>query len=78
MASLAHALGAKEWSAEGAAKALEDLVRSIGLPTRLSEAGVKPEHTQQLVEKSLCDGCHTCNPRPCTAADMEAILQAAF
>ncbi|MFA6032957.1 MAG: iron-containing alcohol dehydrogenase, partial [Myxococcota bacterium] len=75
---IAEALRADELSAEGAATAVEELIRAIGLPCRLSEAGVTEAHIVKMVPKCMEDGCHPSNPRVCTAADMEALYRAAM
>jgi alcohol dehydrogenase class IV len=78
IAEVASALGAADTSGEGAAAAVARLLEDIGLPPRLSDAGVKEEHLSVLTEKAMADGCHTQNPRSVKAADMEALLRAAF
>jgi len=32
----------------------------------------------RLVEKAVADACHQSNPRPCTPADFEHLITAAF
>jgi alcohol dehydrogenase class IV len=64
-------------AAEAAIAAVEKLNADIGLPRCLGEVGVTPEMIPVMVPKAMEDGCHQCNPRPTTAADMEALyLQA--
>ena len=64
-------------AAEAAIAAVEKLNADIGLPRCLGEVGVTPEMIPVMVPKAMEDGCHRCNPRPTTAADMEALyLQA--
>jgi alcohol dehydrogenase class IV len=41
-------------------------------------AGVKPEQLPRLVQIATADMCHQTNPRPCTAADFEALFKAAM
>ena len=65
-------------SAEAVAAAIEELARKMGLPLSLSKAGVTEKHIELLVQKAMTDGCHGCNPRPCTAADMEQLFRAAL
>jgi len=77
-ADVAVALRASEASAEGAARAVEALLKKLGLPTRLSAAGVTLKHIEQMIPKAMEDGCHPSNPRACTAADMEALYKAAL
>jgi len=78
VADVAPALGSEDVSGEGAARAVLELCRQIGLPTRLSEAGVTQAMIPKLTEKAMQDGCHTCNPRDCTQEDMESLFLAAL
>jgi len=57
---------------------LERLKHQIGLPAGLKAAGVLKKNFPRLVEVALADGCHTTNPRPCTAADFERFFEEAF
>ncbi len=57
---------------------LQQLKASVGITGRLSAHGVKPEHLRRLVEIATADICHQTNPRPCTAADFEALFKAAM
>src|SRR4051812_32317878 len=58
---------------------LVDAMRTaIGLPRKLSQAGVKREMIPQLVEKALADACHQSNPRPVTEVDFERLINEAF
>lgn len=57
---------------------LEGLKARIGIPARLSEAGVRPEHLERLVEIAVRDGCHQYNPRPVTREDFREIFQKAL
>jgi len=78
VADVARALGAADTSGQGAAAAVESLLDRIGLAKTLTKAGVVDAHLPALVEKAMQDGCHGCNPRKCEAADMEALLKAAW
>jgi alcohol dehydrogenase class IV len=78
VADVAPALGSEDGSGEGAARAVLELCRQIGLPTRLCEAGVTEAMIPKLTEKAMQDGCHTCNPRDCTPEDMESLFLAAL
>jgi 4-hydroxybutyrate dehydrogenase len=78
VADVAPALGTDDVSGEGAAQAVLELSRQIGLPTRLSEAGVTKDMIPKLTEKAMQDGCHTCNPRECRPEDMESLFLAAL
>ena len=57
---------------------LRQLKLDIGITTRLADFGVTPAHLPRLVEIATADICHQTNPRPCTAADFEALFQAAM
>jgi hypothetical protein len=74
---LAHACGLA-----GGGKALvpwlRELKASVGIAGPLSKHGVKPEHLPRLVEIATADICHQTNPRPCQAADFEALFKAAL
>ena len=78
VADVAPALGSEDVSGEGAARAVLELCRQIGLPTRLCEVGVTEAMIPKLTEKAMQDGCHTCNPRDCTPEDMESLFLAAL
>jgi len=54
---------------------LEELNRSVGLPLRLSEAGVKEEHVPQLVAIAINDVCHGCNVRDVSRDDFEMLFK---
>lgn len=53
---------------------LRQLKVDLGITTRLADFGVRPEHLPRLVEIATADMCHQTNPRPCTAADFEALF----
>ena len=57
---------------------LRELKASIGLSGGLAARGVKSEQLPRLVEIASADMCHQTNPRPCTAADFEALFKAAM
>ncbi|MDP2369234.1 iron-containing alcohol dehydrogenase [Rhodoferax sp.] len=57
---------------------LRALKRNVGITGTLASHGVKPEHLGRLVEVATADICHQTNPRPCTAADFEALFKAAM
>jgi alcohol dehydrogenase class IV len=57
---------------------LQQLKTSLGITGRLGAHGVKPEHIPRLVEIATADICHQTNPRPCQAADFEALFKAAM
>jgi len=57
---------------------LRALKRNVGITGTLASHGVKPEHLARLVEVASADICHQTNPRPCTAADFDALFKAAM
>ena len=57
---------------------LAALKARIGIPAKLAEKGVKPEHVPRLVEIAVADICHQTNPKPCKAADFERIFRVAL
>jgi alcohol dehydrogenase class IV len=50
----------------------------IGISGKLQAHGVRPEQLPRLVEIAVADSCHQTNPRPCTAADFEALFEEAM
>ena len=54
------------------------LVADAGLPTRLSQAGVKEPDLPRIAELAFRDASHQGNPRPTTEADLLGIARAAF
>lgn len=59
-------------------QAMSDLVRRIGIPTRLRELGVTREQLDGIAAAALDDNAHKTNPRPMQQADYLAVLQAAY
>lgn len=57
---------------------LRELKASVGIQGPLAKHGVKAEHLPRLVEIATADICHQTNPRPCKAADFEALFKAAL
>jgi alcohol dehydrogenase class IV len=57
---------------------LRQLKTSVGITGGLAAHGVKPEHLARLVQIATADICHQTNPRPCTAADFEALFKTAM
>jgi alcohol dehydrogenase class IV len=57
---------------------LRQLKTSIGIVGGLGVHGVRLEHLPRLVEIATTDICHQTNPRPCSAADFEALFKTAF
>jgi alcohol dehydrogenase class IV len=57
---------------------LKTLKASVGISGGLAAHGVTPAHLPRLVAIATADICHQTNPRPCTAADFEALFKAAM
>ena len=57
---------------------LKALKVSVGITGGLAAHGVTPAHLPRLVAIATADICHQTNPRPCTAADFEALFKAAM
>ena len=57
---------------------LQQLKTSVGITGGLAAHGVTPAHLPRLVEIAVADICHQTNPRPCSAADFEALFKAAM
>jgi maleylacetate reductase len=71
--AIAHIFGGEE-----AGPAIEAFVRSLGLPTRLSEQGIAEADIPDLAARWRGDAPIATNPRPVRdAADLEAILRLA-
>src|SRR5687768_8003253 len=77
MAELARVCGAGT-TAMDFVEWLVALKARIGIPAKLAEKGVKPEHVPRLVEIAVADICHQTNPKPCKAADFERIFRGAL
>ena len=61
-----------------AINAVEDLIRRIGLPATLRQAGVEPGQLPALAQKASEDGCHATNPRPCSEEDFKRLFEEVF
>ncbi len=61
---------------------IEDMLNELnslsGLPTKLSEAGVKREDFKSIAERSLNDGAMIVNPKQVSYDDVIEILKQAF
>ena len=62
-----------------AADAVSDLVKSLGLPTRLRDVGIKQSDLKQVAENSMKDKWIHTNPNKISSAsDVMAILESAW
>ena len=72
---MARIVGAKEETPEAFLRWLADLKAQIGVPAKLSGAGVKVE--SGIVDLALADSCHLNNPVPVTREDFARIFREA-
>lgn len=77
-ADVAQALDLTGADEQAVAQRLEQFVGSLGLPTRLSEVGVREEHIPGLATRMLADPGAIANVRDVTADDFQALLRAAL
>lgn len=75
---MAQNIGLEDQSGEGIVNWLFDLNKKLGLPTKLSDAGVKAEHLDQLADLAILDFCHPNNPKPVTREDFKKIYEEAL
>jgi alcohol dehydrogenase class IV len=71
-------IGPVERQAEAAVQAVATLLRDVGLPTRLSDAGVREDQIPALSAQAIGDANWRTNPRPVTQGDLEALYRQAF
>ena len=65
-ARMAHAMNLTNTSGDNLVNHLFNLNHQLGLPTRLSQIGVKEEHLETLSNLAFADFCHPANPKPLT------------
>ncbi|MCL6594229.1 MAG: iron-containing alcohol dehydrogenase, partial [Alicyclobacillus sp.] len=73
-AQLAAALRGQAEPAEALADTVAELAEAIGLPQRLPEVGVQPQHWPQIAADTLKSIQLQYNPRPVETADVLALL----
>ena len=81
MADLAGRLGlGRGGDAAGHLVTLTELVLArMPLPRRLGQlAGLERDQIAEYARLAMLDHCHRTNPRPCTQADMEDLLDRAW
>lgn len=75
---IARAMQLKEETGEAVVDRLFELNKSIGLPAKLSDIGVKKEHIEPLSELALADFCHPNNPKTVSLADFRNLYAEAL
>jgi len=76
--NMAITVGLKNQSGEGFLNWLEMLKTELGIPAKLSAAGVKKEQLDALVNVAIQDVCHQNNPAPCSREDFVKIFSEAI
>ncbi|MFW5829294.1 MAG: lactaldehyde reductase, partial [Planctomycetota bacterium] len=67
-----------EQANQAALKAIEDLSSKVGIPSGLSELGVKEEDIPTMAANALNDVCKGCNPKEVDLESTKAIYSAAM
>lgn len=65
-------------SAGSCAAVIRELRARVGLPSSLSEVGVRRDQLEKLADLAVHDACHTLNPRPCTRDDLLMLYERSF
>lgn len=76
--TLATMIGLKDPTPQAFIGWLEQLKKDCGIPSRLSEAGVKKDQLERLVQVAVEDSCHQNNPRVCSREDFVKIFNEAM
>ena len=81
---LARAMGVsvsgltEQEAAEAAELHLRSMLAEMGVPRRLRDVGVRPEHFRELAQEALQDMIVAGNPRPVTVEDALTVLEEAY
>ncbi len=70
---IARTLDLKEETGSAVVNYLFDFNSRIGIPHKLSEIGVKPEHIETLADLAIADFAHPNNPKPVTREDFKQL-----
>jgi alcohol dehydrogenase class IV len=70
---IARAMELKEETGEAVVDRLFALNEELNLPLRLRDAGVQPEHIEQLSDLAFADFCHPNNPKPVSREDFKKL-----
>jgi alcohol dehydrogenase class IV len=76
--TMARMIGLEEETPEGFVHWLEGLKARVGIPARLSGAGIEKAQLGTLPDLAFQDTCHLNNPRPCTTEDFRRIYAQAY
>jgi len=77
-ARIASALGVSDQTADAVVDYLHQLNKTVGLPIRLRDVGVKETDIDRLVSLAVEDVCHQCNPLPVSIDDFRRLYRAAW
>ncbi|MCS6933668.1 MAG: iron-containing alcohol dehydrogenase [Chitinophagales bacterium] len=77
-ARMSIVLGLKENSGEAVVNFLFELNSRIGIPHRLRDIGVKPEHLETLADLAIADFAHPNNPKPVSREDFRRLYGEAY
>jgi alcohol dehydrogenase class IV len=75
---IARVMELEEEDGEAVVERLFTLNRSLNLPVRLQDAGVRQEHIDTLSDLALADFCHPNNPRPVSREDFRKLYTEAL
>jgi alcohol dehydrogenase class IV len=69
---------AAQFGCEDPIEHVRDLNRQLGIAPRLRDHGIPESSLPSLADKAIQDGCHQCNPRPCTREDLLELYRRAW
>lgn len=75
---MALALGLGNNAGDKVINYLFDMNRSLELPTKLSDIGVKATHIDTLSDLAVADFCHPSNPKPVSKEDFKRLYEEAL
>jgi alcohol dehydrogenase class IV len=75
---IAQVLDLKDQSGQAVVNYLFELNAKIGIPHRLREIGVKPEHVSSLADLAFADFAHPNNPKPVSRNDFKTLYEKAL
>jgi alcohol dehydrogenase class IV len=75
---IARALELREESGDAVVNYLFDLNSRIGIPRRLRDIGVRPEHIGTLSDLAFADFAHPNNPKPVSREDFRLLYERAL